>query len=128
VKAKNPLSAKRGFTMIEIMVVVAIVGLLAVIAVTNFMIARDTSRLNVIKRNLRDIDSAKEQYALERYQAEGAPVAGVADLSEYLRGGTIRDVINETYTPNPIGTPPVATLPAGTSLRQYGPGATIPAP
>jgi type IV pilus assembly protein PilA len=128
VKAKNPLSAKRGFTMIEIMVVVAIVGLLAVIAVTNFMIARDTSRLNVIKRNLRDIDSAKEQYALERYQAEGATVAGVADLSEYLRGGTIRDVINETYTPNPIGTPPVATLPAGTSLRQYGPGATIPAP
>jgi hypothetical protein len=92
------------------------------------MLARDTSRLNVIRRNLREIDTAKEQWALERKQPEGTPVAGVADLSDYLRGGHVNEVVQETYEPNPIGTPPTATLPAGIKLRQYGPGATIPAP
>lgn len=127
-KTNYRLSAKRGFTLIEIMVVVAIVGLLAVIAVTNFMLARDTSRLNVIRQNLRDIDSAKTQWALKERQREGAPVADIADLGDYLRRGTIREVIHETYTPNPVGTAPIATLPPGTSLRHYGPGATIEAP
>jgi len=114
--------------LIEIMIVVTIIGLLSVIAVTNWMLARDTGRLNVIRQNLRDIDSAKEQWALERKLPEGAPVADVADLSEYLRGGQVNEVIQETYEPNPVGTPPTATLPAGVKLRQYGPGATIPAP
>jgi len=128
VKTKNHFSAKRAFTLIEIMIVVTIIGLLAVIAVTNWMLARDTSRLNVIRRNLRDIDSAKEQWALEKKQPEGAPVADVADLSEYLRAGAVHEVVQESYAPNPVGTPPTATLPAGVKLRQYGPGATIPAP
>jgi hypothetical protein len=91
------------------------------------MLARDTSRLNVIRRNLRDIDSAKEQWALEKKQPEGTPVAN-ADLSEYVRGGQVHKVVQETYAPNPVGTPPTATLPAGTKLREFGQGATIPAP
>jgi prepilin-type N-terminal cleavage/methylation domain-containing protein len=128
VKANNPLTHRRAFTLVEIMIVVSIIGLLAVIAVTNVILARDTSRLNVIRRNLREIDAAKEQWAMEKRQPEGAPVAAVSDLSEYLRGGTVREVVKETYTPNPVGTPPTATLPPGTGLREYGPGATIPAP
>lgn len=75
--------AQRGFTLIEIMVVVAIIGLLAVIAVTNLMLARDTSRLNVIKRNLVDIDTAKDQYALEQSKAEGDSVADVSEIGDY---------------------------------------------
>jgi type IV pilus assembly protein PilA len=128
VKTKNHPFGKRAFTLVEIMIVVTIIGLLAVIAVTNWMLARDTGRLNVIRQNLREIDSAKEQWALEKKQPEGAPVADVADLSDYLRGGHVNEVVQETYEPNPIGTPPTATLPAGIKLRQYGPGATIPAP
>ena len=127
-RIKKHLSGHQAFTLVEIMIVVTIIGLLAVIAVTNFVIARDTSRLNVIKRNLRDIDSAKEQWAMEKRQPDGALVTDVSDLSEYLRGGGVHEVINETYTPNPVGTPPIATLPAGTGLREFGPGATIPAP
>jgi prepilin-type N-terminal cleavage/methylation domain-containing protein len=128
VKTSNRPSVRSAFTLVEIMIVVTIIGLLAVIAVTNFMLARDTSRLNVIKRNLRDIDSAKEQLALERRLPEGSPVLDVSDLSEYLRGGRLTQVLQETYEPNPVGTPPTATLPAGVKLREYGPGATIPAP
>jgi len=128
VRTKNYLSGKRAFTLIEIMIVVTIIGLLAVIAVTNWMLARDTSRLNVIRRNLREIDAAKEQWALEKKQPEGTAVSGVADLSEYLRGGHVNEVVQETYVPNPVGIPPTATLPTGVKLRQYGPGATISAP
>jgi prepilin-type N-terminal cleavage/methylation domain-containing protein len=128
VKTKHHLFGKRAFTLIEIMIVVTIIGLLAVIAVTNWILARDASRLNVIQTNLRDIDTAKTLWALDEKQPEGAPVADVADLSDYLRGGQVNEVIHETYEPNPVGTPPTATLPAGVKLRQYGPGATISAP
>jgi len=61
-------SAKRkaAFTLVEIMIVVAIIGLLAAIAIPNFVRARSTSQQNACINNLRLIDAAQQQYALEK--------------------------------------------------------------
>ena len=56
---------KKGFTLVEIMIVVAIIGLLAAIAIPSFMRARTTSQMNACINNLRQIEAAKDQYALE---------------------------------------------------------------
>jgi hypothetical protein len=55
-------------------------------------------------------------------------VDDISVLSKYFRWGSIRDVLNETYVPNAVGTPSEADLPPGVRLGPFGPGAVIPAP
>lgn len=117
-----------GFTLVEIMVVVGIIGLLATIAICNMVVARDNSRIRIIQRNLTQVESAKSLWALDNYKNEGDPVSDVTVIAAYLKGGTVQTVVHETYVPNPIGTLAEATLPVDVRLGQYAAGASIPAP
>ncbi len=119
---------RAGFTLTELMIVVAIIGLLTSLAVPNLAKARDNSRLNMIYSNLRALDAAKDQWAMEHNIATGTPVPSVTVLSNYFRWGCIQEVLHETYVPNEIGAPSQADLPAGVSLGAFGPGASILAP
>jgi prepilin-type N-terminal cleavage/methylation domain-containing protein len=70
----NRHNRKTGFTLIEIMIVVMIIGVLLAIAVPNFMRARATSRLKTILANLNQIDSAVQQWAIEQQKTPGGAV------------------------------------------------------
>ena len=79
-------SNKAGFTLVEIMIVVAIIGLLAAIAIPNFVRARKTSQTNACINNLRQIDGAKQQWALESGAVSTAACAPT-DIAPYLGRG-----------------------------------------
>ena len=89
---KIKTSRKAGFTLVEIMIVVAIIGLLAAIAIPNFVRARTQSQMNACINNLRQIDGAKQQWALENNQAPDA-TPGTDDLDDYLKRGNDIDSI-----------------------------------
>ncbi len=83
------LTTKRGgFTLVEIMIVVAIIALLAAIAVPGFLRARKRSQASKIINDLRLIDSAVDQYAIETTKKTGDPVA-VSDWTNYLKKDTV---------------------------------------
>jgi len=77
-----------GFTLVEIMIVVAIIALLAAIAVPGFLRARKRSQASRILNDLRMIDSAVDQYAIETNRKTGDTVA-VADWTNYLKKGSL---------------------------------------
>ena len=81
---KNKTSRKSGFTLVEIMIVVAIIGLLAAIAIPNFVRARTQSQKNACINNLRQIDGATQTWALETKQAANAAVT-FSDIVGYLK-------------------------------------------
>ena len=67
------LLGKKGFTLVEIMIVVAIIGLLAAVAIPNFMRARETAQKNACIANLKQIDGAKTLWSLDTGNT-GTPV------------------------------------------------------
>ncbi|MDZ4198995.1 MAG: prepilin-type N-terminal cleavage/methylation domain-containing protein [Kiritimatiellia bacterium] len=79
---------KKGFTLVEIMIVVLIIGLLAAIAIPSFTRARSRARANTCINNLRLIDSAKEQFAMETNLNAGAAVTAV-QVAPFIRNSTM---------------------------------------
>ena len=85
----NKLNKRRGgFTLVEIMIVVAIIALLAAIAVPGFLRARKRSQASKVLNDLRLIDSAVDQYAIENNKKAGDTVV-VAAWTQYMKGGTV---------------------------------------
>ncbi len=112
---KTNTSRKSGFTLVEIMIVVAIIGLLAAIAIPNFVRARQTSQTNACINNLRQIDGAVQQWALETKQATDAqPVEG--DVLPYLKNsvtcpaGGVGATFATSYTLNTVQEKPVCQI------------------
>jgi prepilin-type N-terminal cleavage/methylation domain-containing protein len=96
-------SSKSAFTLVEIMVVVAIIALLASIAVPNFLRARKRSQATRILEDLRIIDSAIDQYAIENNKAGGATV-NWTDIQAYVKKGSVLynsaglDILGSSYS------------------------------
>ena len=108
---RNP----KGFTLVEIMIVVAIIGLLAAIAVPNFVQARTTARRNACINNLRLISAAKDQSALENGYAETSVLTS-AQVTAYLKANAMPVCPGTgTYTVNAVSVVPVCSLSASAS-------------
>ncbi len=106
----NKPARKAGFTLVEIMIVVAIIGLLAAIAIPNFIKARATSQQNACINNLRQIDGAIDEWALETGQSNGASVASTMTVSAYIKLNVNNSVPScpggGTYTTASVGSLP----------------------
>jgi prepilin-type N-terminal cleavage/methylation domain-containing protein len=107
----NAINKRRGgFTLVEIMIVVAIIALLAAIAVPGFLRARKRSQASRILNDLRMIDSAVDQYAIETNRKTNDGV-GVVDWTNYLKKGsnlynTGKSILGTTYGPQTVDTIP----------------------
>src|SRR5471030_2005032 len=98
-----PNPSRGAFTLIEIMIVVAIIALLAAIAVPNFLRARKRTQATRILEDLRVLDSATDEYAIETNRTTGMhPV--FTDLKNYLKTGSVLyttgdDLFGDAYGP-----------------------------
>ncbi|MFO1501837.1 MAG: type II secretion system protein [Verrucomicrobiota bacterium] len=102
---------RAGFTLVEIMIVVAIIGLLAAIAIPNFSKARSTAQRNACINNLRQIDGAKQMWATENRKTD-ADVPTEADVAAYLKGNAMPICPgNGKYTVKSVGENPTCDAP-----------------
>ena len=116
---KTKTSRKTGFTLVEIMIVVAIIGLLATIAIPNFVRARLKAQQAACINNLRQIDGAVQQFALENKKGPADPVT-FNDISNYLKNAVIcpsgGTAFSDSYTISDVATKPLCQKVAGTHI------------
>ena len=108
----NKLNTKSraGFTLVEIMIVVAIIALLAAIAVPGFLRARKRSQASKIINDLRMIDAAIDQYAIETGKKSG-DIAGTDDWIKYVKKDSVLYVTGADIFGTPYGAQTVDSMP-----------------
>lgn len=97
--------ARHGFTLVEIMIVVLIIGILLAIAIPNFIRARESSRTRACQGNLKQLESAKEQYAMDQRLTNGAAVTMGNLVPDYIKR-TLTCPSNGAYTVGDVGADP----------------------
>lgn len=102
---------RRAFTLVEIMIVVLIIGILMAIAVPNFVKARDSSRKNTCIANLKQVDQAKEQWAMDNKKNSGDAVTmtNLVGSTAYIKA-TPTCPSSGTYTVGNVGTNPTCSI------------------
>jgi prepilin-type N-terminal cleavage/methylation domain-containing protein len=111
---KVQTSTRSGFTLVEIMIVVAIIGLLVSIAIPNFVHARSSAQQNACINNLRQIDGAAQTWALENNKTS-ADTYAITSIKPYVKldsaGNLPACPANGTYAPGAtVGNAPTCTL------------------
>ena len=107
---KKFTTKRGGFTLVVIMIVVAIIALLAAIAVPGFLRSRKRSQASKIINDLRLIDAAVDQYAIETSKKSGDLVA-ITDWTNYLKKDTVLFATGQDLFGNSFGTQTVDSLP-----------------
>ncbi len=117
---KTIQNRKSGFTLVEIMIVVAIIGLLAAIAIPNFVKARTTAQTNACIANLKQIQGAIEQWALETKKGPTSAVT-LTDISgsssNYIKQAVNTELkcpASGTYAVTTVAVNPTCTVAAHT--------------
>jgi prepilin-type N-terminal cleavage/methylation domain-containing protein len=109
-----------GFTLVEIMIVIAIIGLLCAIAIPNYVKARANSQANACINNLRQIDGATQQFAIENGKTVGYAINYPGDLTPYLKLNSASQIpgcpAGGTYSVSPVGTEPSVVCSLGNTV------------
>ena len=105
-------AGRRAFTLVEIMIVVALIGLLTGLAIPRFLKHRKQSQGRRIVNDARIIDAAVDKWALELGKADGDPI-DLASVALYTKGGVINpyDLLGNSYVFGPVGTNQVKVSP-----------------
>ena len=99
---------KAAFTLVEIMIVVAIIGLLAALAIPGFVKARKQSQGRRIINDARQMDAAVDQWALENGKKDGDAVDTTGAATYLKTAWNVNDLLGNAYTVGNVGTNQVA--------------------